>query len=893
MLFAFVILGVAVLCGAVFGTIAIKKSSNKNNTSAPQHYLIGAKEKTELKKGEECALRLKDIVKIYGSNENEVHALKGVNLNFRKNEFVSVLGPSGCGKTTLLNIIGGLDRYTKGDLIINGVSTKNYKDGDWDTYRNNSIGFVFQNYNLIPHQTVLKNVELALTLSGVSKKEREEKARAVLNKVGLKDQEKKLPNQLSGGQMQRVAIARALVNDPEIILADEPTGALDTETSVQVLDLLKEVANDRLVIMVTHNPDLAEKYSTRIINLLDGEMIGDTNPLNVSIDYKPKTNKGKSAMRYSTAMGLSLSNLKTKKGRTALTSIAGSIGIIGIALVLALSTGFSAFIDKLQADTLSVYPITISESSIDLEDFEKLTSSIVTDEMKAQKLAEKVYTKALFGDLSNMLESNDINQVYNKDGNSISYLDYVSSFVNSENEKVGEDSWRYCLEKDYGFDVNYYLFSEVGLNIGGTQTQKVMAIDTLVQYFEEYYSGMISNSGLNISSSFVREYIPTISEIPSNQKLVQSQYDLLHGDWATNKNQLLLVVDEYNQVPDVTLAFLGYNTINGMKGAEVTFGDKKEFTFRSACEKKFYYLENDSRYTSVDGNYIQSMFDLNAMPEGAEELSVVGVVRLKDGLSSGVLKTGIAYTSAFKTHILSNENLNSNVVNAAKESGGKLAVVNPLIVADPLVPSAPVIMSLRELAGDPTVSKISIYSADYACKENLKEYLNEWNTKIIDPSDTEAEVHFSDTTDMLFSALNMIVDAVKIVLIAFTAVSLVVSSIMIGIITYVSVVERTKEIGVLRSLGARKKDISRIFNAETFFIGLFAGLLGVGITYLLSIPINLIVGGLISGGGSIASLKIFDAGVLVVVSFLLTLIAGIFPSRIAAKKDPVIALRTE
>ena len=840
----------------------------------------------------DCALFLKDIVKIYGSGANSVTALKNVDLKFRKNEFVSILGPSGCGKTTMLNIIGGLDKYTSGDLMINGKSTKEYQEKDWDTYRNNSVGFVFQNYNLISHQTILSNVELALTLSGVSAKERKQRAMEVLEKVGLKGQEHKLPTELSGGQMQRVAIARALVNDPEIILADEPTGALDTETSIQVLDLLKKVAEDRLVIMVTHNPELAKKYSTRIISLIDGKITGDTNPL-VTEKYASQTGKylkGKSAMSMKTAVALSLSNLKTKKGRTILTSIAGSIGIIGIAMVLAMSTGFSNYISNLQADTLSVYPLTISESSIALEDFEKLTSSVITDEQIAQKVTEKVYQGDLFGDLANMLDSNDINQVYTKaDGTTISYLDYVSDFIESKNALSGENEWKYCLEKDYGFDVNYYLFSEIGLNMNssGSVTHSVMAIDTFVQSLEEMFSSNLKESEMNISTSFVREYIPTLSEIPSNLNLLKSQYELVYGNWATNENELLLVVNEYNEIPDITLALLGYNTVEGIDGVNVTFGNQTEFTFKTATEKKFWYIPNDYRYMQVGENYIQSIFNKQSLPSQAQELTVKGIVKLKDGISSGVLQTGIAYTSAFKHKIMSEENLNSSVVNKAKTNGGKLAIINPLI------PTTPVNMTVRELAGDNTVNKLSIYSSDYESKEELKAYLDSWNTDIINANDEEAEVHYSDSTEILFSSLNMIVDGVKIVLIAFTAISLVVSSIMIGIITYVSVVERAKEIGILRSIGARKMDVSRIFNAETFLIGLFAGLLGVGITYLLSIPINLIVGGLIAGGGAISSLNIADAFVLVVVSFVLTLTAGIIPARIASKKDPVVALRGE
>lgn len=857
---------------------------------------------------EKAALKLVDIVKTYGEGENAVKALKCVSLSFRKNEFVSILGPSGCGKTTMLNIIGGLDRYTSGDLIINGVSTKEYKSSDWDTYRNNSIGFVFQSYNLIPHQTVLSNVELALTLSGVSKAERHKRAKQVLKKVGLKGQENKKPNQLSGGQMQRVAIARALVNDPEIILADEPTGALDTETSVQVLDLLKEVARDRLVIMVTHNPELAKKYSTRIINLLDGEKTGDTDEFTetetpevnaVNAQKADKKQKGKAAMKLTTAFALSFSNLRTKKGRTTLTSIAGSIGIIGIALVLAVSTGFSGYIHQLQSDTLSTYPLTVSEATIDLEDFQKLGSYMTEDEKNAQRLTDLVYSRALFGDLTNMLKSNKITDEY------VSYVEDYAQKANEDAIKKG-DTWKYCVQKGYGMDVNDYIFSDIGFNFNssseGLKSQhNVMSVNTLIQAILHMFDAEMAKTDMNISATFVREYIPTICEIPDNDALISSQYELLTGDWAKTENELLLVVDRYNRVPDITLAVLGFKTIEGLDGYNAKFDEKEKFTFEDVMKKEFYYVNNTDRYVENDGTFFSRIYApdagsatlfVPAVPATATKLKVTGVVRLKEDVQQGVLQAGIAYTSAFVKRLLTDpKNINSPIVRAAKaedNTSKTVKVINPVMYG--MGYNTTVNYTLRGLAGDDTVSKIYIYSKGYQEKEDIKAYLNEWNDT---HENEEDKVHYSDSTEMLFSAMNSIVDGVKIVLIAFTAISLVVSSIMIGIITYVSVVERTKEIGVLRSLGARKKDISRIFNAETFLIGLFAGIIGVGISYLLTIPINLIINHFLANAGAIAALKITDALILVIVSFILTLIAGVIPARIAAKKDPVVALRTE
>jgi len=856
------------------------------------------------------ALELKDVTKIYLAGDNKVVALKDVNLAFRKNEFVSVLGPSGCGKTTMLNIVGGLDRYTSGDVLIGGKSTKQYKDADWDTYRNNSIGFVFQTYNLIMHQSVISNVEMALTLSGVKKEERRRRAKEVLKQVGLEGQEHKKPNQLSGGQMQRVAIARALVNNPEIILADEPTGALDTETSIQIMELLKEVAKDKLVIMVTHNPDLANRYSTRIINLLDGEVTGDTNKFIPDLEskkHKKVLEKNKSAMSFGTALKLSMSNLRTKKGRTALTSIAGSIGIIGIAMVLGVSTGFSGYINDLQANTLSTYPLTISESSVDLTDFEKLLEQEGLEQFPKLK---EVYTQELFKKLTGMLRSNNLSDEYRA---------YVEDYVLEQNDKAEKngEGWKYSLSNDYGFDMNNFIYSNLGYYLGAYEegTSKVsyntVPVDMFVRIMEDMFSAGLENSELNMSTQFVREYIPTMSEMPKSLDLIKSQYDLLDGDWATEEDELMLVVNKTNTIPDISLAFLGIKTIEGSStdGYNIVFGGKDTFTFDDIFAKKFYYINNDTRYTKVDGlenTYYERGYAENKLPDGTMELKIKGIVRVKENIEQGVLMQGIAYTHKLTEKVLA-DNLESQIVKGL--TGDQKATIYPIPEKEsPMMPNAmienliktgaltsvlklqPIYSPIMELAGRSKPIKLSIYSVDYQAKEDIKVYLDAWNE--VEDRKEEDIVHYSDASDMLFSAMNMIVDGVKIVLIAFTSISLVVSSIMIGIITYVSVVERTKEIGVLRSLGARKKDVSRIFNAETFIIGLLAGIIGIGFTYLISIPINIFVGGLI-GAKAICSLRVTDAIVLVIVSFILTLISGLIPARIAAKKDPVVALRTE
>ena len=822
-----------------------------------------------LKRQEECALRLTDIVKVYGEGDFRVQALKGINLSFRKNEFVSILGPSGCGKTTLLNIIGGLDRYTSGDLVIEGRSTKNYNDKDWDAYRNNCIGFVFQSYNLIPHQSVLANVELALELSGVNKRERRRRALDILKKVDLEGQAYKKPNQLSGGQMQRVAIARALVNDPEIILADEPTGALDTETSVQVMDLLKEVAKDRLVIMVTHNPDLAQKYSTRIINLLDGEKVGDSDPFEATDNNQPKKMR-KPKMGFKTAFALSIKNLYSKKTRTVLTSIAGSIGITGVALVLALSNGFNAYMERMQTDTLATYPLTISESSVDLSTFSDVFDSSIKD--KYPELDNVIVEKA-FDNLTGMLEHNDLSDT-SEDG----FLHYLDN---------ADPGLYYDIAYSYGFDMNDYFYTDITIN--GEPT--FMAIDMLVNSIEDMYNAQLE-AAMGLSTSFVRQYIPTIQEMPNSKELIEEQYELLYGTMPSfeksDYNQIVLVVDEYNGISDITLALLGYLGINfPQTGTDVTFDEKENISIEDIVGKKIYFANNDIMYQNLGGYYFLN--DVQEDTEGLEALEIVGIIRAKENVN-GILSTGFAYIPALTEHALE-INKDSAILNAA-DSKGMVSIYSGMDSS--ATPPRPILyetLTLRQLAGVETPSTISIYARDFESKERIKAYIDEWNARYEDNEDLQ--ITYSDMMSMMFGMLNTMVDAVTYVLIAFTSISLIVSSVMIGIITYISVVERTKEIGVLRALGAAKGEIGNVFNAETFLIGLFAGLIGVGITYLFSIPINIILAKLIPDVGRLAVLDPLAALILVFISITLTLVAGLIPSSIAAKKDPVVALRSE
>ena len=819
------------------------------------------------------ALVLNGITKTYGQGETAVQALKGVDLAFRKNEFVSILGPSGCGKTTLLNIVGGLDRYTSGDLVIEGKSTNSFNDKDWDAYRNNSIGFVFQNYNLIPHQTVIGNVELALELSGVNKKERKARALSILEKVGLKGLEHKRPNQLSGGQMQRVAIARALINDPDIILADEPTGALDSETSLQVMDLLKEIANDRLVIMVTHNPELAEKYSTRIIKLMDGLVVDDSNPFAPTETPTPRVRR-KPKMGFKTAFLLSLKNLFTKKTRTIITSIAGSIGIIGVALILALSNGFNAYMARMQTDSLASYPLTISENSVDMSDFTEIYEGEIKERFPE---LDNVIVHEAFKNLVGMLKSNNLS-----DTSEQGFLAHLN--------KIDKENY-YAIQYEYGFSMNDYLF--VHTNVNGIPA--FSSVDDVTDIIGKAFENKLSQAMAGMmSTSMIADMIPTFQEMPDKELIVE-QYDLLYGDWPTfekqDYNQAVLVVDDFNGVSDITAMLLGYISGSYDENKNTFSFDYPEqgiqlSDFVGENSKPIYLAKNSIMYTKLPqqmgGQNIYAPLPISQDNSELERINVVGIIRAKEG-ASGLLSSGIAYTTALTERILE-INHDSEIAQEAREKG-YVAVSNPN--AQYGVEG----FTSRMVAGVDTPSNIKIFAKDFDSKELIKQHINKWNEPLDEEDDNY--IYYSDMMSDMFSMMGTMVNAVSYVLIAFTSISLVVSSVMIGIITYTSVMERTKEIGVLRSLGASKREIKRVFNAETFIIGLCAGLIGVGITYLLSIPINLILGSLIPDVGNLATLAPVAAIVLVALSVGLTLIAGLVPASIAAKKDPVIALRTE
>ena len=858
---------------SIKGSRLIILNKEKSTSRKNPHIKNGIKGETMAKPEETCALQLKNIVKTYGSGDYEVRALKGVSLGFRKNEFVSILGPSGCGKTTLLNIIGGLDRYTEGDLVIDGKSTKNYCDKDWDAYRNNCIGFVFQSYNLIPHQTVLANVELAPELSGIPKKQRKERAEKILERVGLKGQENKKPNQLSGGQMQRVAIARALVNDPEIILADEPTGALDTETSVQVMELLKEVAKDRLVIMVTHNPELAERYSTRIIRLLDGEKIADSDPFDKEAVAESRVMR-KPKMGFKTAFSLSLKNLISKKARTILTSVAGSIGIIGVALVLALSNGFNAYMSRMQTDTLSTYPLTVSENSVDLSSFSEVYEEDAKEKFPA---LDNVFVKTAFIRLTGMLKTNNLS-----DESENGFVHYLKNL---------DKSLYYSASYDYGFDMNDYFYADIKLNGNKVFT----SIDSIVSTIEASFENRLQ-SAMGLNTGFVRQYIPTIAEMP-DRDLISEQYDVLYGELpefsAENANKIVLVVDSYNEIPDITLMLLGYisgeydaakNTF-GFGSMDGTSAAPESFSVADMLGKKFYLAKNDLMFRKIGNSFWANMVDESAA--GLEKLEIAGIIRQKKNVR-GILKTGLAYSPRLTEKVIA-LNENSEIAKACRESSdGTTEVYLGLKNSGGFLTET---LTTRAVAGISTPSKISVYAKDFESKEKIKEYIDEWNA---DKETTDENyIAYSDMMSMMFGMLNTMVDAVTYVLVAFTSISLIVSSVMIGIITYISVVERTKEIGVLRALGASKREIKSVFNAETFLIGLFSGAIGVAVTYLLSIPINVIIKSLVPEVGSIALLNPFAAIALIGVSVLLTLVAGLIPAGAAAKKDPVVALRTE
>lgn len=846
-------------------------------------------------------LKLKNIKKNYVTSNEVVKALKGINIEFRKSEFVAILGPSGCGKTTLLNIIGGLDKYTSGDLVIDDVSTKKYKDRDWDTYRNHRIGFVFQNYNLITHQSVLANVELALTLSGVDKKNRRKKAIQVLEKVGLKDQMHKKPNQLSGGQMQRVAIARALVNDPDIILADEPTGALDTKTSVQIMEILKDISKDKLIIMVTHNPDLAQKYASRIINLLDGEITNDTKPYNSKKDLKDKLeNNKKTSMSFLTAMNLSLNNLMTKKGRTILTAFAGSIGIIGIALILALSNGVQEYINNVEEETLTSYPITIQKESVEMADF---FSSLKPEVNKQEHNDNKIYSNDVMSEMMSTMSAKV------KSNN----LEEFKKYIESDDSNITD----YTTAISYSYNLNLQIYKDSDKEI--VQVNPNTVLDDI---------GMSLNE---IQKSFMSTDV--FAEMFDNQEMNNQLYDLVAGSWPSKYNEVILLVDEYNEISDFTLYALGLkdskelkemyqNIVNGIP-FEV---EQTSYDINDLVGMKFKFLLNSDYYVKENGIWVDKRKNEEYMLEllnNAEQLTITGIIKPNEEAIMASTTGGILYLKDLKEYVInkinessiakeqvSNPNINVftgkefsneefNMSSLSKEQLAYLQSLSPEEMAS-------VIESYKNLYGatyDDVLNQIgiidlekptaiNIYPKDFDSKEEIINIINNYNEKQKENNLDENVINYSDLVGVMMSGITTIIDVISYVLMAFVSISLVVSSIMIGIITYISVLERTKEIGILRAIGASKKDISRVFNAETFIEGLTAGVMGILITLLLTIPINIIIKKL-ANISNIAVLPVKGAIILVIISVVLTIVAGLIPARMASKKDPVEALRVD
>ena len=906
-------------------------------------------------------LKLSGIEKFYKTSTGGVQALKGVDVNFRRSEFVSVLGPSGCGKTTLLNIIGGLDHYTAGEMSIDGVSTKEYGDRDWDTYRNERIGFVFQSYNLIPQQSIQGNVELALTIAGVGRHERARRAREALDKVGLAGQYSKKPNQLSGGQCQRVAIARALVNEPEILLADEPTGALDTTTSVQIMELIKQVAGDKLVIMVTHNPELARRYSTRIVELLDGRLVGDSDPYSDeecerdtreerakaaatedesaekgeekeqenaetqdgAKERKIKKNKRagagerKSKLSFFTAFGLSARNLRAKLKRTVMVCIAGSIGIIGVASVLAVSTGVQGYIEDMQNDMLSGNPVTVQASGYDLStitgmmdnsDRKDVIESAVEDGyINVDAAVDRLVEMAdMWGDFT---FENEITQ---------QYVDYV---------KAMPKEYYSAMSFDHGVDLSYSLYSSYETE-GGSRRLSVFAADALLR-------AATTQSGHADVAEALSDTSGLFSLAPDNSDFILSQYDIVNegGYMPKEKGEIMLVIDDDNRVTDLVLAQLGYysqeeflNIVYKATDDERYDADKDKsrFSYEELLEKTFTLYFNDEIY-SIDGERIT--YDAEHEGEGVE-LKITAVLRPKEGLSFGCLDTGIYYTQALEDEVTAKNSSSALAQYMNGKDGGEAAlsgtVIGGFVTGD--IPSfkldyvfesgeyslnacvgseyaigtvAAYTLTLAEVGGESMPETIRIYPVDFELKDGVTAYLNAWNEEgditvngVILTAEERTQITYTDNLSVIIAMIGDMIDIVTYALVAFTALSLVVSTVMIAIITYVSVIERVKEIGVIRSLGGRKKDVSRLFNAETFIIGFISGVIGIVTTYILCLIINGVVGAAIGITG-IAELPFTTALILIAVSVLLTLISGLIPARLAAKKDPVEALRSE
>lgn len=859
-------------------------------------------------------LRCENIIKDYPTSEEVVHALKGVSLSFRNNEFVSILGQSGCGKTTFLNIIGGLDHYTSGDLIINGKSTRNYKDKDWDTYRNHKIGFVFQSYNLITHQSVLSNVELALTLSGVGKEERKKRAIEALTKVGLKDQIYKKPTQLSGGQMQRVAIARAIVNNPDIILADEPTGALDSSTSIQIMEILKEISKDKLVIMVTHNPELAQKYSSRIIRLSDGEVISDSNPYNEFEELNNSQIDKKTSMSFKTALSLSLNNLMTKKARTILVSFAGSIGIIGIALILSLSNGVQSYIDSVESDTMTAYPIQIQSTTMDMTSMMEAMAG--KEESSNEKREDnQIYTRSFVNDVLESIASSKQNN-----------LEELKKYIESEQGKELRENTR-AIEYSYGLNLNVY--NE----------------DTDSGLIQVSPNGLIDKLGMSDMVDLRSQFMAGTSDanevwlqLPDSNTLKESEFELLEGSWPQNYNEVVIGVDSDNNITDYALYSLGllnqdevvdsYNKILQGDSNEIeTTNNKKSYSYEELMNSKFKLVFNCDLFEKVNGIWIDQSDNedyIKNVVKNAQEVKVVGIIRQKDNTMSSGMLGGIYYSSKMSDYVIE-QCENSQIVKEQKENKdiniftGNRFKSNEKLDFSSLTPqqqmqfasmSQEEMMAYMQTYNDnmnasyesnlkkmgvvnlDSPSQISLYAKDFDSKEALADCIEDYNDLQEENGNSNNVISYSDMVGMMISSVSSVVNMISYVLIGFVSISLVVSSIMIGIITYISVLERTKEIGILRSIGASKKDVSRVFNAETFIIGLTSGCMGILITILLNIPISTIVASK-TGVEHIAKLPWQGAIILILISLVLTLIAGLIPSKYASKKDPVEALRTE
>ena len=894
-------------------------------------------------------LELNDIKKDYVSGSTIVSALKGINLRFRDCEFVSILGQSGCGKTTMLNIIGGLDKYTSGDLKINGVSTKNYKDRDWDFYRNNSIGFVFQSYNLIPHQTVLSNVELALTLSGVSKAERKKRAIEALEKVGLGEQIHKKPNQMSGGQMQRVAIARALVNNPDILLADEPTGALDTETSIQIMELLKEISKDRLIIMVTHNPELAKDYSTRIVRLLDGVITDDSDPYSledmeadirvkeaakVKISEKKIKKSGKkqkTSMSFFTALSLSFNNLMTKKTRTILTAFAGSIGIIGIAMILSISNGIQLYIDRVQRDTLSSYPITLQAEAIDISSM--VSSMTGNSDSEEHEDKSKIYSNDIMGDMINTM----VKEV--KSNNLSEFKKYI--------ESGSSDIKSYVSDIQYSYDVPLNIYMKDTSN-GVEQLNPGTMFDSIYgEGATSASSSMSSGMGMGMFSNS-----SVWNQLLGNQQVLDEQYDVLAGHWPENFNEVVLVADKNNEVDDYTLYSLGLKdpeevrTLFKKMMVGESYETKKDisYTFDEILDTEFkLVMPTDMyKYNDVTGTWDDYSKDdkyMTNVVNNGTDIKVCGIIRPNDDAVSTSLSSGIGYTAKLTEYIIEEvknseiakaqladtsvdvftgvpfdndrnteitmDDINAYMATLSPEESAQMQAMTSGMSDDQILQLFSA--SLKARTTDATLdsnksklgitdldtpSQIDIYATDFDSKEKVQNIIKDYNKLQQDDGKEENVINYTDYVGIMMSSVSTIINAISYVLIAFVAISLIVSSIMIGIITYISVLERTKEIGVLRSIGASKKDVSRIFNAETLIEGFVSGALGIVVTLLLCIPANALIKHL-TDISNVAQLPVAGGVILIIISMFLTFIAGLIPAKLAAKKDPVVALRSE